>query len=201
MGAIRMNPKPHCLSCGRSMRDSRAVCPECRKARFHFERAFSACLYEGALKEIVHQFKYSGRPGLLKTLTLLMVDFLKNNREVLAGIDAVTFVPLQPGRVRGRGFNQSRLLAAGIAAEAGVPLLDTLAKRRATKPQNELSRDERLRNLKGAFSARRDVRLKGLNLLLVDDVMTTGATLDECAGTLVGAGAGKVRCLTLARGA
>jgi len=128
-----------------------------------------------------------------------MTDYLKENDDILAGIDVITYVPLSAKRLRVREFNQSKVLALKIAEESGIPVVDVLYKRGHTRPQNELSRDERLVNLSGAFEAKGETA-KEKNILLMDDVMTTGATLDECSKTLKKSGAKTVTCLTLARG-
>ena len=184
LNKIRRNPKPYSRSCG----------------LFFFEKAYSACLYEGALKELIRLFKYKGRISLAKILSKLMIDFIKENDEILYGIDIITFVPIQARRLRERGFNQSRALALNLSKEFGIPVTDALKKTKLTKPQNELTRNERLTNLKNAFKARGRLKLKGNAILLIDDVMTTGATLSECSKVLLDAGAESVRCLTLARG-
>lgn len=197
---IRPNPKPYCGSCGRSLQNTLKLCRECQKKRFHFDRAYSACLYEGALKDLVHLFKYSGRLSLASLLSKLMIDYIKENGEIINGIDLVTYVPLSGGGVfRKREFNQSGLLASKLSDEFDIAIADILKKAKRTRPQNELSRDERLVNLKGVFTVR-GRRALGNEILLIDDVMTTGATLDECSKVLLASGARKVRCLTLARG-
>lgn len=199
-GRIRRNPRPYCTSCGRPVNHEGDTCAECGKTVFHFERAYSACLYEDTIKELVHTFKYGCGSSLVKFLSGLMVDFLKRNAEILEGVRAIAFVPLDNKRLRERGFNQSRALAREIGLAFGVGVVDALEKISFTKHQNELPREERLINLRGAFRARSGIGLKGNTILLVDDVMTTGTTLSECARALYSAGAKEVRCFTLARG-
>jgi len=120
--------------------------------------------------------------------------------EICRDIDVVTFVPMGQGHARAKEYNQSEVLARRVAALSSLACLCALQKVRKTKPQNALSREERLINLRGAFTARPRARVKDARVLLVDDVMTTGATLGECAKVLRDAGAREVRCLTLARG-
>lgn len=199
-GDIRRNPRPHCRTCGRPVDTAGAVCGECRKTKFYFTRAYSAYLYDGAFKEVIHLFKYKSRISLSGHLGMLMIEFIREEPGILKDIDIITVVPLDNRRLRDRGFNQSKALASRIAEEFAVPLADMLEKAVRTRHQNELSRDERLRNLDGAFRIRRDAAVRGLNILLIDDVMTTGSTLNECSKILIEAGAGSVRCLTLARG-
>ena len=149
---------------------------------------------------MIHLFKYSGKSALSGVLSEKIVDFIHNNKEIICDIDYITFVPLYSGWLNEREYNHSGILAAAISAEFLVPVSKALEKRSKTRRQSELSRDERLINLTGAFEIRDNARLDGSKLLLIDDVMTTGATLSECAKTLKAAGAKEVRCLTLARG-
>jgi ComF family protein len=118
---------------------------------------------------------------------------------VLIGADAVVPVPLHPSRRRQRGFNQAADLARGL----GLPVIHALRRVRATRPQADLSADDRLTNVDAAFAAAQfpepPQRWRDATLVLVDDVATTGATLDACAGVLLGAGAKEVRALTAAR--
>ena len=165
--------------------------------------ARSACMYEGALKELIHKFKYNNRRMLSGTFAGIMLDFIKDNPDTVEGIDVITFVPLHRKRALTRGFNQSKLLASLIGKALDIPVTGCLEKTRLTKNQNELSRENRLVNLKGAFRIRPDIEeaaVRGAGILLIDDVMTTGTTLNEISRMLMDRGAGKVRCLTLARG-
>ncbi|MCX5679646.1 MAG: ComF family protein [Candidatus Omnitrophica bacterium] len=200
IGLIKPNPSPYCIYCGRSVDTAGCACDDCLKNKPAFSKAYSACLYEGALKELILQFKYGGKLTLSDGLSCLISDFLYNNPDILEGIDMVTFVPIGADRMIKRGFNQSKILAKHLSDSYGIPMVDCIEKTASTKNQNELSRQDRLSNLKGAFRAKSVVNLTGLTILIVDDVMTTGATLNECAIALSRAGAARVRCLTLARG-
>ncbi len=114
--------------------------------------------------------------------------------------DVVIPVPLHPRRLWWRGFNQAALLAMTISRRLDKPLdLDALMRSRMTTPQTSQDHDARRRNVRRAFSVARPARIKGLRILLIDDVMTTGATVDECARVLIAAGAARVEVLTLAR--
>jgi competence protein ComFC len=189
--------------CGACIRQiKRHPKPDCRAAKSSFSAASSVCLYEGALKDLIHLFKYKNKRSLAGLFARYMIDFVKDEAAFSEGIDMVTFVPLHIKRRRERDFNQSEALGRLIAEELNVPAAECLEKIKQTASQNELSRRERLNNLKGAFRVRRRSAelLQGRTLLLIDDVMTTGATLDECSRTLLEAGAAEVRCLTLARG-
>jgi len=197
---IRQNTGPSCPKCGRALSAGAPYCAECKNTDFVFSVARSACLYDGVLKGLVHLFKYKGKIALSRLFAGKMLGFLSENGYVADGVDLVTFVPMHPSRRRGRDYNQSEVLAGIVAKALRLPPIAALDKVRPTKRQNELSRAERLANLAGAFRSRRGLALDGARILLIDDVMTTGATLNECARALKAAGAAEVRCLTLARG-
>jgi ComF family protein len=162
------------------------------------DAARSAGPYEGALRDILHAFKYEGRRTLAPKLGGLMRDA---GRDLLAGASCVVPVPLHPWRRFRRGFNQ----ASDLAGSLGLPVVHALWRMRATAPQTGLTAAGRHRNVRGAFSTSpllsRRVRrtlIADRVVVLVDDVRTTGATLDACARALKAAGAVEVRTLTVA---
>jgi len=114
--------------------------------------------------------------------------------------DAIVPVPLHSKRLREREFNQAALLAAEVARVANIPVRDVLLRARYTGTQTALDRTARRQNLRNAFSLRKNADVTDQNLLLIDDVLTTGSTLDACAAVLLEQGAESVRALTLARG-
>ena len=150
--------------------------------------------YEGALRAIVHALKYDARPTLARHLAVRMRDA---GRDVLTGADVVVPVPLHRSRERTRGFNQARELARHL----GMPVAGALARTRKTAPQADLPAARRTANVRGAFTWRPEVPVDGAIVVVVDDVMTTGATLSACAAPLLDAGAREVRALTAARAA
>lgn len=203
MAGMKRNPVPYCDICGHTMHAGGHLCVDCHKKRPHFAVSRSAFIYEGAAKELVHLLKFRNRRSIAGFMAASMADFAEYDGEFSGRSRAVTFVPLHAWRLRVRGYNQSELLARKVAERFGLPALGCLRKARNTRSQNGLDRQARLDNLKEAFAVdhRAVGAVKGLKLLLVDDVMTTGATLDECSRTLIEAGAAEVRCLTFARGA
>jgi ComF family protein len=156
----------------------------------------SAALFAPPLREAIHAFKYEGTPQLAEAFGQHMASAWR-----AAGLaaDAIVSVPLHPSRQRERGFNQSERLAQQVAALVSLTLIEGGLKRiRRTEQQAHLSASERKANVAGAFAARPD-RMQDLSVLVVDDVLTTGATLAECAMALYDAGARQVIALTLAR--
>jgi ComF family protein len=200
--AIKMNRPPFCRCCGRHLDKqslSKNICPVCIKKELHFDRAYSACAYEGALKELIHAFKYRQREQLARTLSRPMIRFIKDYSLPLDFIEFILPIPLSADRLREREFNQAEALGGYIAREFNRPLTnDKLYRLRRTKSQTGLKDEERFQNIKGSFAVRNSSILTGKNLLLVDDVLTTGATASEAARTLKEAGAGAVFVLTLA---
>ncbi len=172
------------------------LCGACTVDRPEYDYARSAAVYEGALREALHAFKFSGKRALARPLGDLAVE--QCVASLLEGIEAVIAVPLARERERERGFNQAALLAQRIAKRLGVPTRPRwLARVRATRPQSDLPAAERRVNVRGAFRASRAVA--GRHVLVVDDVLTTGATLGECARALRDSGARRVGVLTVAR--
>lgn len=201
---------PLCTCCGK-MFAARVgpdhLCEECIRHPWYFRRARSAGVFDQSLAILIHRFKYSSRIALAKPLGKLMRTVLIDcwpGRD----LDGVVPVPLHPGRLRTRGFNQSLLLARTCCAAParhpvrwpGLPVESALLKRtRRTASQTGLGRRERMANLKNAFALSPGKDVARRRLLLIDDVFTTGATVNECARVLLAAGAARVDVLTLTR--
>ncbi|QRG06579.1 ComF family protein [Xanthobacter dioxanivorans] len=164
-----------------------------------FDRARAAVTFEGVAQDLVHKLKYADRLDLAVPMARLMVQA---GADVIAGADLVVPVPLHPLRLWRRRFNQAALLGRHVAAARGVPhRADLLKRRRVTSSQTRLGRSERRANVAGAFALCGNAAsvLAGRRVLLVDDVYTTGATLDACARALRRAGVSGVDALTFAR--
>ena len=163
-----------------------------------FDHAYSFGFYSGSLRKLIHLFKYSGMKPLGKRLAGLLYRALPVERETR--FDAVVPMPLHWRRRWSRGFNQSEILARLVAAQFdNVPMIDAVKRVRATAVQAGLTHRHRRENVAGAFRVPRKSRVAGKNILLVDDVLTTGSTAAACATALKRAGARSVTLLTLAR--
>jgi ComF family protein len=173
--------------------DAEGRCALCRNGLRGFDAAYCYGAYEGALRELIHQFKYGKVRTLAEPLGDLLAAALPRDQEY----HLVTAVPLHWRRRWQRGFNQSELLARSIARRCGIPAGRTLRRVRWTASQAGLSNTGRRKNVTAAFECRGD--LQGKRVLLIDDVMTTGSTAAACAVALKRSGAGRVTLLTVAR--
>ena len=174
-------------------------CEDCLRKRPHYEATHACYLYDGAVMDVIHQFKYGAKSYLSESLGPLFAQFTGNL--FLKSDKLLTMpVPLHPKRLRERGFNQSLLLARHVAVQLGTDL-DFLSLRRIkyTSPQTGLGKEERRKNVRNAFQLTHSEAVKGKTVLLVDDVATTGNTLNECARILKKSGSRDVFCLVLAR--
>jgi ComF family protein len=197
--SIRPLTPPLCDRCGdplptwRTVSTALACCARCRRTSRALDRARSVGDYDGALRAIVQALKYDGRRSLARPLAEMMRH---RGADVLEGAACVVPVPLHPSRRRHRGFNQ----ATDLARHIGLPVVQALRRTRDTATQTGLSAARRHRNVREAFASTRAGRqLAGLTVVLIDDVSTTGATLDACASALKRAGVKEVRGLTAAR--
>ena len=199
---IKRNTPPFCHSCGRNLEKrsfTKSICPSCLRAKLHFDRAFAPCVYDGVIKNLIHEFKYRNKDYLGPHLSRLMIDFIKEYDLPIDYLDFIVPMPLHKARLREREFNQAQILSKHICEEFKKDLLtDVLRRHRFTKTQTELETDKRFLNVKESFSVIKERDLKGKNILLVDDVLTTGATASEAARVLKNAGANIVFVLTLA---
>ena len=184
-----------CGKCGRAIGEDYPVCLECKADMPLFDAARSAFRYEGEIVRLVKKFKTGGK-YLADAFAHSMLHFLLTD---LSGADMLAYVPMTGRAERKRGYNQSRLLAERLSALSGIPLAENaLEKTRETSAQKQLSRRERAENLRGSFHLSSRKIWRGKTAVLVDDVLTTGATANELARLLFGAGAKKVFVLTAA---
>lgn len=172
-------------------------CPGCSEHPSAFSSLRSVWRYEGEARKLVHAFKFGGQASLGRPLA---AQLARSYREHSLEADVLVPVPLTGGRKRTRGYNQAGLLARELSRSTGVPSSEALRRRGHAAPQaNSASAEERRRNVAGVFEVSRPANVEGRRVVLIDDVATTGATLNSCAAVLLDCGASDVSCLTLAR--
>jgi len=195
-------PCPGCGERPATPQTAPLLCGRCRERPRPWARALVYGPYDGPLRDMILAYKFEGRLDFGRRLQeYALAAFERGLAEFpeVADCEALVPVPLHPRRLFLRGFNQSREIARLIAARRGLPLWqEALVRVRRTVPQMTLEREARAENIRGAFAARKEM-LAGRRVLLVDDIMTTGATLEECARAMLGAGAQRVDVLVLAR--
>ncbi len=175
--------------------DEQGLCSVCRESKVNFDAVYSFGLYEEALRELIHLFKYSKVETLARPLGRMLTGATPLDEQ----FDVVLPMPMHWRKHWDRGFNQAELLAEPVAKRYGLKLGTNLRRRRHTKAQAGLSEAERQSNLEGALQVAKPEEISGKRVLLVDDVFTTGATLRAAAAALKEAGAFRVVALTLAR--
>jgi ComF family protein len=202
--AVAYVQNPRCPRCGAGLgpygKAFEKGCTYCETLPLRFDAAFSAVYFNGVVRELIHHFKYERKEYLAKYLTTFIAKALDAGSPFTEDPDCVIPVPLYWRREMQRGFNQSKLLAQHTGRHLKIEVLPKcLSRVRDTPPQTSLNPTQREANVKGAFQARSPVKFKDKNILLVDDVLTTGLTASECARVLKRAGARKVYVLTIAR--
>ena len=201
-----------CPICGKHQTFySLPICEKCKKSILsgktlpavsssHLPEIWSCLPYEGAIRECIKQFKYSGQKQIVGFFKELTQHFFDEKNISNKNFDLVIPIPIHLIRRLSRGYNQSELIAKILSDLSSVPFSRSeLIKTKNTKPQIKLSKKDRVKNLKGSFLVPCPHRVTGKSILLVDDVMTTGTTLETCAKELLKAGARKVYGFTLAR--
>ena len=198
MKKLKALKQPFCEKCGKKISKPTGICMDCSRREHTFTRCRSAFEYD-TVRASIYRFKYLGRREYSKVFAemtdRILADYLYGVRP-----DAIVPVPLSREKERTRGYNQARAYAGELSKLMNIPLLDdALIRVRNTAPMKLLPPPERAKNLKNAFKSGQNV-VKSKSILLVDDIYTTGATMDECAKVLFEAGADKVYCVALASG-
>jgi ComF family protein len=201
-GSLDLVGGPSCPTCGVPLSPEAPgpyECGACLAGLYRFDRARAAGAYRGLLREVIHRFKYDGHIALARPLAQLMLPGAKELC-TFHEINVVLPVPLHPRRLRERGFNQAALLARRVGVSLNIPVEYTVLRRlRWTEPQIGLSSRERAENVRGAFGLTNRRAVRNRTVLLVDDVFTTGETVDQCVRELKRGGATEVVVLTVAR--
>ncbi len=199
---IQFITDPLCSCCGLPFEykmGEDVLCGECMRERPAYSRGRAAFKYDEHSRQLILRLKYQDQAWLA---TIYGKWLMAAGKELVAASDVIIPVPLHYWRFVGRRYNQSALLASALAKTSNLPILsDALRRTRRTTPQTGLTRKQRADNVRGAFTinSRYADSLKGKSVLLIDDVMTTGSTINVCTKTLLKAGAQQVNILTLAR--
>jgi len=202
---IKWLKAPYCSKCSRPLSSTfksipTFLCPECRRQNVYFNRAFIPTLYEGVMKKVIHLLKYNKKTGVMRTLEKIMRSYFNCLNSSFPSLDLVVPIPLHRKKLRERGFNQAELIAKVVAKHLQVRLTKGNLKRtKATITQTSLDRKERKRNLREAFTVKNRDEFQAKNVLLVDDVYTTGTTIKEAAKVLKEARVKDVYVFALAR--
>ena len=193
---------PYCSRCSLPFDgkiDAEFVCSYCTDLKFHFTRAVAACQSVGLVRDCIHRFKYNREMYYLPHLASWLID-ASQERIDWSTVDAIVPVPLHPVKQRSREFNQAELLARELSRKFQKPVVKNGIRRaKPTVTQTRLDAHARRENLRNAFAPGR-VRMDASRVVLIDDVFTTGATLDSCAKVLLAQGAADIIALTVARG-
>ena len=198
--AIQKNKPPFCSLCSRYLEDQmNPLCSTCLKTNPHFDMAWASSLYDDTMQKLIHLFKYGQKTSLQYYFGELMLEFITTYRLKIEQFDVVTPIPLHSTRLRERGFNQAQLLAEKIAQTFHIQQSNhNLVRIKNTQNQARLSQKDRWTNIRGAFKIKDIAAFAHKSVLLVDDLLTTGATASEVARILKTAGAKKVGVLTVA---
>lgn len=195
----RRNDGDICSHCGRHLDNEAQLCQHCIESDSRLEKMRSALLYTGSAVRLVRGLKFGRHRYLADTLDVYMRELAETAREW--AVELVVPVPLSRAHLRERGYNQAELLARPVADALGVPLVtDLLYKIKDVRHQAKLTMRERFENIRDSFAAKDDGTWHNKRILLVDDVMTTGATLEECARVLYALRPRGIYALTLASG-
>jgi len=197
----RLIPLGHqvCGKCGNPSSPDEP-CPYCLAIEFNFDKAMSIFLYEEPLRDAILDFKYHREVRKGEVLRSLLADWFVSSPLMAEGYDLIIPIPITPRKRKRRSYNQSEVLAAGIEAASGIPCAPfVLVKRNETPSQTGFDFSGRAKNVEDSFAVTDESLVRGKRVLLVDDIITTGATVSECAKALKDAGARKVFALSLAR--
>ena len=199
---IKQNLPPFCPKCSRHSIEEYAsgrLCRQCRSTQPHFDSAVGVCLYNPAMRKLIHLFKYGNKLALRHPFSKIIRSFTDSYTKDMRQYDVVTAVPLHPARLRERGYNQSDILAQTIAETFQLPFCEgNLLRSKHTQFQARLTQKDRWTNIQGAFKIKNPERFHEKSVLVVDDLLTTGATLSEIARVIKETGAHKVDVLTVA---
>ena len=174
-----------CEKCSRQIvNTSKKLCKDCENQNHSYEKGFALFEYKGKIKGALYRLKYAREKEVGKALGNLIVKYYKNEIKN-SKIDLIIPVPIHPSKIRKRGYNQAQVIAKQISKDFKIPLRnDILIRIRNTRPQSKLSKKQRANNLVGAFSLNKPIDKSVKNILIIDDIYTTGSTIENCSKIL-----------------
>lgn len=191
---VSFNKDETCKKCGCPVLQN-DYCPSCQEDKIYFDKGYSVFVYQSAIRETIYDIKFGGQKDLCCQLSTYLAGMIVAYN---LDFDLVSFVPMTAKAIKKRGFNQSKLLAEFMCDILEIDVCkELLAKVKDTEPQEKLRREERMKNMEGAFKVVDKELVAGKKILLIDDVKTTGATLSQCSKMLKLAGATEVDILTV----
>lgn len=202
---IYFNSPPYCRICGAHNPNTQELCRECKnkiknEIKIWFDKNFSCFLYKKTVKKILHLIKYRNKIKLALYLGNYFLDIIREN-EITKNIDYIIPVPIYKTKLKKRGFNQSEVFSKIVAKNLNIKMLNNILHRyKPTIPQSELSKKARLKNIKGVFKIENNDILRNKNILLIDDIYTTGATVNECSKLLKNSSVATIKVATVAKG-
>lgn len=170
-----------CEKCGRIM-EHKGKCIDCNSQKRYFDKGYCMAEYKGSLRNAILSFKYGNKLRYADYLGFVLLSYA--SREISAKYDYITAVPLHSKRLRQRGYNQSELITKAIAEGLDITYSNILVRQKETKPQNSLNKKQRYENIKGAFEMAKGQNIENKSILIIDDIYTTGATINECCKVL-----------------
>ncbi|MDD5492540.1 MAG: ComF family protein [bacterium] len=191
----------YCRKCGKAIQIDTSFCVDCSgQDLLYYDSIRAAGIYQGVLREAIQAFKYNSRSCLGRELGEFMLNSYRKHFS-LTTIDTLIPVPLHKKQFAKRQYNQSAVLAGNLSKAIGIPVSpQALSRTRETRPQYTLNKQERAKNIKNAFRVKEGTQLPGAKVLVIDDICTTGSTINECARVLKQAGVMEVHGLVLAHG-
>jgi len=172
---------PYCIKCGKTVNEDGDIC--CLEQKHLFEKGWIALEYEEMTKQSIYKFKYQNCPRYCKTFAEIMYQAMNDKTILKYDFDLITSVPIHKNKLKKRGYNQAKLIAKELSLKLNIPYEDIIIRIKDTKPQNTLSPKERSNNLCNAFKVSKEISNK--KILIIDDIYTTGSTIDACANCII----------------
>lgn len=181
---------PYCIKCGKTVNEDSDICSECSKKEHFFKKGWIALEYEGMTKEAIYKFKYQNCPRYCKTFAEIMYRAMYDKSILEYSFDLITSVPIHKNKLKKRGYNQAQLIAKELSLKLNLPYEDIIIRIKDTKPQNTLSPKGRSNNVYNAFKVNKEISNKVI--LIVDDIYTTGSTIDSCVNSIIDIGTNNI---------